>query len=255
MDHRHRGLVVRVEPVIEGNYPAVRSLWMTSGERNVDLREQAELDGALTSGGLHAFKVGNDIIATGGFYTYANGKYTELGSSCWREAYRGLGGADVSVCFRVVLASLYEPGTLITTELYATSTKSAKVLIRNGFEELSLIPLEMHEHALAANPDQRVRHLALSPWRVPRCARQLLHWINGEPASLSSIGPVFEFSRAYGFDNPALRAAIERLAAGDIEVIGHYGEPPLTLEQWLAERSGSPILTQESFLALRNRPH
>ncbi|TMJ18320.1 MAG: hypothetical protein E6G92_00210 [Alphaproteobacteria bacterium] len=252
MDHRPRGLVIKVEPATDNNYPKVRDLWLDSGEHNVDVRGSAE---ALESGALQVFKVGEDIIATGGFYAYAKGRFTELGSSCWLEAYRGLGGADVSVCFRAVLASLYEPGTLITTEHYETSTKSARVLLRNGFEELSLIPLEMHEHALSANASQRVRHLALSPWRVPRCARQLLRWINGEPATESPIGPVFEFSRAYGFDNPAFRAAIERLAGGDTEVIGHYGDPPLTLEQWVSEKATSPILTQESFLTLLHRPH
>lgn len=245
---RLRSIALAVAPATPDDIDAIRRLWRDFGEGNVDDRGPDELEEAIASGGLHTFKSGRNLVATGGFYPYANGTYTELGSSCWTEKLRRAGGAGASVAFRCVLASLHQPGTLLTSELYETSVKSARVLCRVGFEELFLVPTAMHEHAFAANPITPVRHFMLPPWRLPQSAHKLLDMMAGR--STQPVGGVtLNFDPKYQLENPAMRRAIEALAQGDLAIVGHGGEAPLTFEQWVAYRCGSAALSRDRFWA------
>lgn len=252
MDPRFRNIVVRVEPATPGRQNEILDFWADNGEGHLDPRD---LEKILNEGRLHTFMIKDEIIATAGIYPKKNAVYTELGSHCWRRLYRALGGATAAVDFRAVLGSLYEPGTLLMSELYDDADQSARVLTRHGFERLYLVPLSLLEHAFETNPKRPVDHWVLSPWRVPACARRLLALIDGHAPLAGALQLRFEFAAGYGFANPALRAALERLARGDVSVIGHSGDAPASMEQWIAEHFPDELLTSDEFWATRLRFH
>jgi hypothetical protein len=252
METRFRNILVRVEPATPGRLGEVLDIWAENGEGHVDPRDLEEI---ISKNWLHLFLVGEEIVATAGLYPSLDGARSELGSHCWSRIYRSLGGATAAIDLRAVLGSLYEPGTLLYSELYDDAVKSARVLMRHGFERLYLVPLSMLEHAFEANPLRPVQHWVLSPWRVAASARRLLCLIDGHAPLPGPLQLRFEFSAAYGFANPALRAALERLARGDVSVIGHHGEAPSSMEQWIAEHFPDGLMTTEDFWASRTRLH
>lgn len=250
MEGRRRYELIEVQPARNADVLEIQRLWEAEGERNVDVRSASAVEAAISSGGLHTFRTHGQLIATGGFYSYGGGVYTELGSSCWATAYRGLGGAEVSVCFRAILALLYEPGTVLASELYASSVKSARVLARCGAERLEGATFAMHEHGYQANPIDPVNHHIIPPWPLPMNAEKFLRSLDGAPN-----GPngelVYQFSKEYNFDDPGIRKAIERLARGDLEVAGHVAGGIGSPGEWLAAHVGEPLLSFDEFLIRR----
>ena len=159
----------------------------------------------------------------------------------------------MSVAFRAFLASFYEPGTVMMSEVYDGSVKSTRVLVRCGFQRLINVPASVHQHAYDANPIDPVKHMALSPWALPELARKLLGLVHGDCSGRPGATLSYRFDRAYGFDDPAMRAALELLADRQLGVVGHYGPEPDNLELWMAELTGEPCITFDLFARLQQR--
>ena len=243
-----------VRPAVPSDRADIQKIWSKYGEGNVDIRDQSAVDAAIESSGLHVFEEERaGIVATAGYFPYHQGQFAELGGSCWHPDFRSLGGADISVAFRAMLAVLYEPGTLPVSELYYTSRKSAAVLTRSGWVRLVVIPRVMHEHAYAANAIDPVHHYALPPAALPAAARQLLRAIEGVPVKRRNSELTINFSCNYGFDNCAMLAAIERVSLGDLRVVGHDPIGPEELEKWLCARV-PPAMSEVEFLAAVAQP-
>ena len=134
----------------------------------------------------------------------------------------------------------------MVSELYNRFGPSARVLERMGFEYLERVPLSMHAHAHAADPVRPVHHFALSPWHLPSCARVLLDVLNGAAAPRGDL--TFDFS-AYNLESRGTRAMIEKLAQGDLSMIGHSGPAPFDLGHWLALHGMEQVMDFGEFRA------
>lgn len=232
---------VRISPAKICDTEVIANHWKKFGENKVDVRSEDVVAAAVHSGGLHTFSTDEDgLIGTGAIYPYENGKIAELASSCWDTRARSKGGAQASVAFRTIYTLLVEQPLLIGSELYHNSVASARVLQSLGFEELPYVPYPMQKHAYDANAVDPVRHFIIGPWHYSGLARLLLKILDGKP--IKKDGFRFEFSDDYLIKDPAFMSAIERLAQGDLKVVGIEHPDHKVLSRWVDSfELGRPI--------------
>lgn len=265
----HRGRTVfGIRPVRIEELEDVIEFLAEYADSNVDIIRQKLLQRVLRENDSVLFTMTTaegERVAVFGWYFHSGDDvpnpenerplYCELCTICVHPDYRGLHLADFAVILRTVLALIMQNDVVPTAVLYVESFRQARVLRRWGWQALSHYPLHLHRHVVSSNPFRPAQVFALNPWRLPEYARMLIRILEWKPVDWLDSRLVFAFDPDMSLLDESMLKALRCLAAGDLSIIGLDGPAPESLEDYIAGRTDSPIMTPDDFDGYSHRPH